>query len=46
LNDHEGPDTLARSFGALLRRVRTVGPGWLVLEFVRRDDPGRHDPRP
>jgi DNA segregation ATPase FtsK/SpoIIIE, S-DNA-T family len=30
-------DALAHGFGALLCRVRTARPGWLVLEFVRRD---------
>jgi S-DNA-T family DNA segregation ATPase FtsK/SpoIIIE len=30
-------DALAHGFGALLCRVRTGRPGWLVLEFVRRD---------
>ena len=31
------PEALAHGFGALLCRVRTARPGWLVLEFVRRD---------
>ena len=30
-------DALAHGFGALLCRVRTARPGWLVLEFARRD---------
>jgi DNA segregation ATPase FtsK/SpoIIIE, S-DNA-T family len=30
-------EALAHGFGALLCRVRSVRPGWLVLEFVRRD---------
>ena len=30
-------DALAHGFGALLCRVRSARPGWLVLEFVRRD---------
>jgi len=30
-------DALAHGFGALLCRVGTARPGWLVLEFVRRD---------
>jgi DNA segregation ATPase FtsK/SpoIIIE, S-DNA-T family len=30
-------DALARGFCALLCRVRSARPGWLVLEFVRRD---------
>jgi DNA segregation ATPase FtsK/SpoIIIE, S-DNA-T family len=30
-------DNLAHGFGAHLCRVRTARPGWLVLEFVRRD---------
>jgi DNA segregation ATPase FtsK/SpoIIIE, S-DNA-T family len=30
-------DALAHGFGALLCRVRTARPGWLVLEFVRHD---------
>jgi S-DNA-T family DNA segregation ATPase FtsK/SpoIIIE len=30
-------DALAHGFGALLCRVRAGRPGWLVLEFVRRD---------
>jgi S-DNA-T family DNA segregation ATPase FtsK/SpoIIIE len=30
-------EALAHGFGALLCRVRTARPGWLVLEFVRRD---------
>jgi S-DNA-T family DNA segregation ATPase FtsK/SpoIIIE len=30
-------DALAHGFGALLYRVRSARPGWLVLEFVRRD---------
>ena len=30
-------EALAHGFGALLCRVRSARPGWLVLEFVRRD---------
>ena len=30
-------DNLAHGFGAVLCRVRSARPGWLVLEFVRRD---------
>ena len=30
-------EALAHGFGALLCRVRTSRPGWLVLEFVHRD---------
>ncbi|MGI9006738.1 MAG: FtsK/SpoIIIE domain-containing protein [Streptosporangiaceae bacterium] len=30
-------DKLAESFGALLCRIRTARPGWVVLELVRRD---------
>ena len=30
-------ENLAHGFGALLCRVRSARPGWLVLEFVRRD---------
>jgi DNA segregation ATPase FtsK/SpoIIIE, S-DNA-T family len=30
-------EALAHGFGALLCRVRSSRPGWLVLEFVRRD---------
>jgi S-DNA-T family DNA segregation ATPase FtsK/SpoIIIE len=30
-------DNLAHSFGAIVCRVRSAKPGWLVLEFIRRD---------
>jgi DNA segregation ATPase FtsK/SpoIIIE, S-DNA-T family len=30
-------EALAHGFGALLCRIRSARPGWLVLEFVRRD---------
>jgi S-DNA-T family DNA segregation ATPase FtsK/SpoIIIE len=30
-------ENLAHGFGALLCRIRTARPGWLILELVRRD---------
>jgi DNA segregation ATPase FtsK/SpoIIIE, S-DNA-T family len=38
-------DNLAHGFGAMLCRIRSASPGALVLEFVRRDAPGRRHPR-